>query len=121
MSKQPRDVPDKRGPAVQRSVVASSGMLWFAALAGAGVLLFVGIENWMETRQLQRTLDVRLGQIETRLTQLSAKVDAAPQRAAQPARRGPDPNKVYAVKTDGRPYKGPKNAPVTIAEFSDFQ
>jgi protein-disulfide isomerase len=43
--------------------------------------------------------------------------------AAAPAkpRRGPDPSKVYKVKTEGSPIQGPKTAKVTIAEFSDFQ
>jgi protein-disulfide isomerase len=52
-----------------------------------------------------------------------------PHQARQPRgaerRRGraarPDPNKVYAVKTDGSLARGPANAPVTIIEFSDFQ
>src|SRR5262245_66344834 len=37
------------------------------------------------------------------------------------ARRGPDPNKVYTVNTSGSPVRGVPSAPVTIAEFSDFQ
>jgi hypothetical protein len=53
---------------------------------------------------------------------LTADVDRSiPQDAPAAARQGPDPNKVYTVKTEGSPFKGPKNAPVTIAEFSDFQ
>jgi hypothetical protein len=51
---------------------------------------------------------------------MSAKVDLAA-RPAAPRQTGPDPNKVYPVKIDGAPFEGPKEAPVTIAEFSDFQ
>ena len=40
---------------------------------------------------------------------------------ATPPRRGPDPNRVYRIKTAGSPTKGPASAAVTIAEFSDFQ
>jgi hypothetical protein len=43
---------------------------------------------------------------------------------AAPATRaggGPDPDRVYAIKTDGAPVAGPLAAAVTIAEFSDFQ
>ena len=52
---------------------------------------------------------------------LGTKVDNFAAKAAQPPRQGPDPNKVYPIKTQGSPAEGPENAPVTIAEFSDFQ
>ena len=40
---------------------------------------------------------------------------------AIPPRQGPDPDKVYPVKTGGAPSKGRTGAPIVIAEFSDFQ
>ena len=122
MSKQTQDNPAREGPMIRRSSAGTPGMLGFATLAGVAILLFVSIQNWSQTRGIEQAMTDRLTQIETRLTQISAKVDSvATARPQQPARRGPDPNKVYPVKTEGRPYKGPKNAPVTIAEFSDFQ
>ena len=44
---------------------------------------------------------------------------AAPSRAARPGR--PDPNRRYAVATDGAPVRGNPNAKIAIVEFSDFQ
>jgi protein-disulfide isomerase len=88
-----------------------------ATLAGVAVLVLLSYMNWRETRQVRQSLNDRLGQVESRLTELSAK---AGQTAAS-ARRGPDPDRVYTVRTDGAPVRGPNGAPITIVEFSDFQ
>jgi len=71
-----------------------------------------------DVAEIRKGLGDRLQQIETRMTQISAKLD---QRAPAARPSGPDPNRVYTVKYDGAPSKGPAAAPVTIAEFSDFQ
>ena len=91
------------------------GLISGATLLGVLVLILLGYLNWQETRAVQKSVDERLGQVETRLADLAK---AAP--AAAP-RRGLDPDRVYTVKTDGAPVKGPAAAPVTIAEISDFQ
>jgi hypothetical protein len=49
------------------------------------------------------------------------KVIAANRPASGSARRGPDPNKRYTVKTENAPAKGPLTAKVELIEFSDFQ
>jgi hypothetical protein len=92
------------------------GLMAGANLAGVVVLLLLGYVNWQETREVRKSVDDRLEKVEARLADLAK---AGP--AAAPARQGPDPNRVYTVKTDGAPVKGPGGAAVTIAEISDFQ
>lgn len=93
--------------------------LGLATLGGVVVLLMISFSNWRVIDRIQSSMDTKLGQIETRIAQVSEKVDKV--STAQPARRGPDPNRVYKVKTAGAPAKGPADAPITVAEFSDFQ
>jgi len=97
------------------------GMGWpqLATLAGLAVVLFFSVQNWNETRKMQTMLGERFGAFDTRLTQIATKVDQGARPA--PAQRGPDPNRVYQVRTDNAPSEGPKTAPIVIAEFSDFQ
>jgi protein-disulfide isomerase len=104
----------KTAPPADRSSYVP-GTLAGATLAGVAVVILLSYMNWQETRQTQRTLEARLGQIDERIAQISK---AAP--AAAPV-RGPDPNRVHSVKTEGAPVKGPKDAPISIVEFSDFQ
>jgi hypothetical protein len=93
------------------------GMMLGAALTGVAITIPLTFMTWNQTR----SLDQRFAAVENRLAQISTKVDQVGSRAAAPAQRGPDPNKVYTVRTDGAPFKGPKDAPITIAEFSEFQ
>jgi protein-disulfide isomerase len=68
----------------------------------------------------------QLAGIQTSLAETKVALDAVAKSGggAAPAaapRRGPDPNKVYTVKTAGAPIKGPAEAKITLVEFSDFQ
>ena len=109
------------GPAPRLSTSPSSGQ-WavaLATLAGVGLLLAMTSSSSRKIGRISGSLDDRMQKIESRIAQLDQKIDKMPAQA--PRRRGLDPNKVYKIKTAGAPSKGPANAPVTIAEFSDFQ
>ncbi len=121
MSRHDRENTGRGGPAMERSPLLSAGTMRGATLVGIALLVVLGYVNWDQTRRIRTGLDVRLGEIETRLTQISAKVDQRAPAAQAQARRRPDPNRVYNVKIENAPFKGPKTAPVTIVEFSDFQ
>jgi protein-disulfide isomerase len=119
MAKQNPNHPQGRGPVIERPSVVSAGTFRAATLVGVAVLIGITGMTLYETRQQQAALNDRLTQLDTRVNSLGAKIDASAKAGQQ--RQGPDPDKVYAVKTDGAPFQGPKAAPVTIAEFSDFQ
>ena len=123
MSKTARHYRDNNEPVVpsmERSWSLSPGSMLGAIGVGVGLLLVLGFLNWQLLRQNQANVSDRLAQIENRLAQLSTKVEQAGTRAG-PTTRGPDPNRIYTIKTDGAPVKGPMDAPITIAEFSDYQ
>ena len=63
-----------------------------------------------ETQERTKRNEARIGE-----------VDQAAKATPRPQRQGPDPDKVYTVKTTGAPSKGRVGAPIVIAEFSDFQ
>ncbi len=96
-----------------------SWLVRIAMLAGLAVLIYMNATALRESRAGRKEQGDRLVQLDGRVTQLTAKVDAIG-RQQQP-RGGPDPNRVYTIKTDGSPSKGGAAAPIVIAEFSDFQ
>ncbi len=69
---------------------------------------------------LQGSLDRTSDQLQETLVALNeGQPAAAPTPAARPGR--PDPARRYPVKIGDSPLRGPKNAKVSIVEFSDFQ
>jgi outer membrane murein-binding lipoprotein Lpp len=92
----------------------------WAALVGVGLVLAVNLTGWSNKKKDHEALEGRFANLEASVAQLTTKVDQAA-KAARPPRQGPDPDKVYTVKTGGAPSKGRVGAPILIAEFSDFQ
>ena len=97
-----------------------SGWPAWAALAGVGLVLVVNLAAWSSKKKDQEALEGRFANLEASVSALNKKVEDAA-KAARPPRQGPDPDKVYAVKTSGAPSRGRVGAPIVIAEFSDFQ
>jgi protein-disulfide isomerase len=82
-----------------------------ATLIGVAAVLVISFASWRDVDRI----DARLDKLEARINETGGRAPAAA------AHRGPDPNRVYTVRTDGAPIRGNAAAPVTIAEFSDYQ
>ncbi|MFN8544700.1 MAG: thioredoxin domain-containing protein [Candidatus Binatia bacterium] len=88
------------------------GLALCATLAALG-----GCGNPADMEEIKKGQKDILAKVES-LEKAIAQVKAAPAAAARPAI---DPNKVYTIPIGDSPMRGPKNAKVTIVEFSDFQ
>jgi hypothetical protein len=104
--------PAESGPPASYGGIDSLGL---ATLGGVVAVLVISFASWRDVERIDRSLDERMDKLEARIDQIGTR---APAQAAQ---RGPDPNRVYTIQTAGAPARGPASAPVTIAEFSDFQ
>jgi len=71
-----------------------------------------------DVEELKKNQKDILAKIEA-LTGEVKKIQTAAVRPPMPGQ--PDPNKVYDIPVGGSPVKGPKDAKVTIVEFSDYQ
>jgi len=89
------------------------------ALIGSAFILGIAIAG--SSFLLSSSLDRASEQFGTAVASIKDFKPAA--AAAAPARKDgrPDPNKVYQVAVGKSPFVGPKDAKITIVEFSDFQ
>ena len=96
------------------------GGAWnYLSIALALVAIGLGFVAWTDGKKINDSA-MRLVDIDQKLLQLQTQVANAAKAKPAP-QQGPDPNKVYAVKTDVGPTKGNPTAPIVIAEFSDYQ
>ena len=108
-------------PALQKSGVDALGL---ATLAGVVGLLMISFSNLRAIDTLQTRIDDKLDQVDDRIAQIGrtpVQAQVTPAAATPPQRRGPDPDRTYPIKTANSPSRGAANAPIIIAEFSDFQ
>jgi len=101
-------------------------MKTFAAMSTAALalaLLVTGCAQKSDVEAVQATqkeILAKLEKMEKDQATILAKVQAPP-AAAAPGQPQVDPNKVYEIPVADSYVKGPKDAPVTITMFSDFQ
>ncbi len=85
-------------------------------LIGVAILIALAGVNVYQTRQQRIELNDRMNQLALAINARPANNPAAPARPS-----GPDPDKVYTVKTETAPIAGSRGAPIQIVEISDFQ
>ncbi len=100
-------------------MIRTTGKSGFAAAAILAVLGTAGVARASELSEIRDTQK----QILQRLDAQDKVLKDIQQRltAGGGGRQPEDPNKVYTINLGKSPIRGPKNAPVTIVEFSDFQ
>ena len=95
------------------------------AVGALGLLSLVGCQQPVDLSKVEdglAKLEKKQDKILARIDEVGKKVGKAGAPARPQPRPGrPDPNKVYKVEVGDAPIRGPKDALVTIVEWSDFQ
>lgn len=119
MSKKNRERREGEGGTEDVRGSGGGNLNWVPILLSVGAL---GLGFWAATgvSKVQGDLTKRMVDVDQRLTQLQTQVANAAKAKPAPS-QGPDPNKVYTIKTEGSPTHGYPTAPIVIAEFSDYQ
>ncbi|HEX4825142.1 MAG TPA: hypothetical protein VFV19_12620 [Candidatus Polarisedimenticolaceae bacterium] len=114
-----RERPNETGP-VETGSGGAGAAQWLPVVLSAAALV-IGVFAWTEARNLKKELGDKVAAMDARVLGLQNDVAKAAKAPPPAQQQGPDPNKVYTVKTEGSPVKGNATAPIVIAEFSDYQ
>ena len=98
---------------------SGGGVSWLPIVLAVGALA-LGFMAWTDVGKVKDDNARRFVELDQRIVGLQTQVANAAKAKPAP-QQGPDPNKVYTVRTDGAPAHGNPSAPIVIAEFSDYQ
>ena len=108
---------------LKRSVV--NNKRFRRGLSGAAVIACLAMaagpvraSDMDDIKETQKKILERLDAQDRTLRDILQKLQAPPAQAGRPQI---DPNKVYTIAVAASPIRGPKDAPVTVVEFSDYQ
>ena len=101
---------------------------WATSLVAVFAVYLAACTNPQEVGEIKAKVD----EIQAQQKDILAKLDGlqkgqktilakAPAAPAKPSRPQEDPNKVYKIDVGNSYFKGPKDAPVVMVEWSDFQ